>query len=65
MGPPQNTPTPPVQIGDTVRVRHGTFAQMTGKVVDFYHNTRDPMVRLSIWNRSVDVRLDPSQVERL
>jgi transcriptional antiterminator NusG len=53
----------PMDVGDRVRVVDGTFAGMTGRVVEVIHDDDVVNIEIIIFGRPVPVRLGCWQVE--
>jgi transcription antitermination factor NusG len=53
------------RVGDRVRFREGTFAGMLGKIVEVDDVLRRAQVRVSIWQRPVDVEGGYDEFERV
>jgi transcription antitermination factor NusG len=51
-------------VGDTVRIRDGTFVGELGEVVGYHWRPAYPMVRLTVFGRPVEAWFESWQLER-
>ena len=54
-----------IEIGDTIEVKNGPFAEAVGQVDEINEHKRTVIVKLSIFGRETPVELDFNQIEKL
>jgi transcription antitermination factor NusG len=54
----------PLAVGDTVRIREGTFASEVGEVIGYHWRPTYPRVRLTLFGRPVEAWFESHQLAR-